>query len=192
MRYLGGMTALPVRLEREFLNQHQADWAEQWFADNVPWQQDVYNFSGRKVQAPRLTALYGAAYGYSGITKDPLPFDNALTRLLDLINRTCSATFNSVLLNYYRSGNDSIGMHCDDEPELGESPVVASLSLGQSRDFTFQAKANFHEQRVLTLNHGDLLLMDSGCQEVWNHGILKDKCLPQACRRISLTFRTIV
>ncbi len=47
----------------------------------------------------------------------------------------CGCRFNSVLLNRYRSGMDSMGWHADHEPELGAQPVIASVSLGVARTF---------------------------------------------------------
>jgi alkylated DNA repair dioxygenase AlkB len=95
-----------------------------------------------------------------------------------------------LLLNWYRDGNDSVSWHSDDEPELGADPVIASLSLGQTRRFELR-----HRQRkdlrkcVLELNHGSLLLMGKGLQRNWQHQIPKQPGLQG--ERLNLTFRFI-
>jgi alkylated DNA repair dioxygenase AlkB len=179
---------LPITLISKLLDQHQANWLHIYLRDYVDWQQDVYNFSGRKVNAPRLTALYGTDYAYSGLNKIAVPFDVVFNKLLALIKERTNQTFNSALLNYYRTGKDSIGMHSDDEPELGVAPVVHSLSLGASRDMVFKNKKTRTEE-VVQLNHGDYLLMHSGCQQEYHHGIPKDfRCHGE---RISITLRNI-
>ena len=177
----------------QLLNDYQASWAFNWFMNNVPWQQDVYNFSGRKVNAPRLTALYGVDYHYSGLEKKALPLDRVLSRLLELVQSKADddyveGNFNSILLNYYRNGKDSIAAHSDDEPALRGSPAVASLSLGATRRMVFKA-IRTDEQYDIKLEHGDYLLMHHGTQEDWTHAIPKKPTCSEP--RISLTFRTI-
>ena len=181
----------------QLLDDNQASWAFNWFEKNVPWQQDVYNFSGHKVKAPRLTALYGVDYQYSGLDKKAIPLDQVLSKLLGLVQSKADeyllggvdkvANFNSILLNYYRDGKDCIGAHSDDEPALGDSPIVASLSLGATRRMVFNSKHSDVECYI-TLEHGDYLIMHQGMQEDWTHSIPRVfSTLP----RISLTFRTI-
>jgi alkylated DNA repair dioxygenase AlkB len=46
-----------------------------------------------------------------------------------------------VLANLYRDGNDTMGWHSDDEPELGAQPIIASLSLGATRKFVLKSRA---------------------------------------------------
>ena len=103
----------------------------------------------------------------------------------------CSAEFNSVLLNYYRHGRDSMGLHADDEPELGARPVIASLSLGATRRFFFRHKRDRSQQGLaLDLASGSLLVMAGETQANWKHGINKVSrpCGP----RVNLTFRQII
>jgi alkylated DNA repair dioxygenase AlkB len=96
--------------------------------------------------------------------------------------------FNSVLVNLYRSGDDSMGWHADDEPELGPSPVIASLSLGATRRFKFR-----HRRTRTIVDHdltgGSLLVMSGACQSAWMHSVPKQKRVTEA--RINLTFRWI-
>ena len=176
-------------LIKGFLDPAQADWAWNHFLKNTNWQQDKYHFDGRTVLAPRLTALYGnKAYKYSGMTKVPNDLTEAQVRLLSKIRDERGFTFNSILLNLYRNGKDSIGFHSDDEPELGINPVISSISLGSTRIFELKSNST-GEITKLTLEHGDYLEMGESVQPNFKHGI--KKC-SETEGRISLTFRSLV
>lgn len=171
-----------------FLDKNQADWAWSYFLNNTDWHQDVYNFGGREVPAPRYTAYYGEGdYTYSGQRKSALPVNKPIARLLDKIESETEDRFNSILLNLYRDGRDSISFHADDEPELGKNPLVSSLSLGSTRYLDFKHNASGKIVSV-PLRHGDYLVMGRTVQSEWKHGIKKSKT-PDG--RISLTFRQV-
>ena len=122
----------------EFLTRPQSDAYFAELLDLVDWRQHTIRIRGRKVASPRLSAWYGdpdAHYCYSGLSLEPLPWLPVILELKTRIEAVCNAPFNSVLLNLYRDGADSMGWHSDDEPELGERPVIASLSLGAIRRF---------------------------------------------------------
>ena len=96
-----------------------------------------------------------------------------------------------MLLNYYRDQRDSMGMHSDDEPELGSNPTIASVSLGEQRTLVLKHKFRKELKPVhLPLDSGSLLLMKGATQHHWKHGINKESrpCGP----RVNLTFRRIV
>jgi alkylated DNA repair dioxygenase AlkB len=160
----------------------------------VPWRSEEVAVWGRRMPQPRLTAWYGdsgARYAYSGLWLDPLPWTPMLRDIKTRIEDAVGSTFNSVLLNYYRDHLDSIGFHSDNEPELGERPVIASLSLGAERTFTLKHKAaKGAKPHHLRLASGSLLLMKGDTQRNWRHGISKENrpCGP----RVNLTFRTII
>jgi alkylated DNA repair dioxygenase AlkB len=156
----------------------------------TPWRADTIVVYGKRYLQPRLTAWYGeASYTYSGLTLDPLP----LTPLLEQLRRTVEAVsghrYNSVLLNHYRNGQDSMGMHSDDEPELGKNPVIASLSFGATRSFLLRHKTR-DLGRKIELTDGSLLVMRGCTQHNWLHGINKTAKLIES--RLNLTFRYIV
>lgn len=162
------------------------------FKDSMPWQQDELKIFGKKVLAPRLTVWVGEewmTYSYSNHTLIPKPWTPELLRLKEQVQNHTQQTFNSVLLNYYRDGRDSNGWHSDDEPELGDKPVIASVSLGGARDFQLRHKHGLQENTAIELEHGSLLLMQGDTQSYWQHQIPKRA---QAEARINLTFRTIV
>lgn len=161
--------------------------------DEVPWRAESIVVWGRSYPQPRLIAWYGDAgmvYTYSGIRLTPLPWTKALLDLKNRVEAVAGTDFNSVLLNYYRNHRDSMGLHSDDEPELGERPVLASLSLGEERTFVLKHKRDKSLKPVrLKLVSGSLLLMKGDTQRYWKHGIDKETrpCGP----RVNLTFRCI-
>ena len=159
----------------------------------TPWRQDEITVYGKRHRQPRLTAWYGdpgALYSYSGIKLHPLPWTQTLKALKATVESTCGQSFNSVLLNYYRDGRDSMGMHSDDEPELGPEPVIASVSLGEERVMHFKHRTRREIDTLkLPLPSGSLLIMRGQTQRCWRHGVNKTSrsCGP----RINLTFRRI-
>jgi alkylated DNA repair dioxygenase AlkB len=157
--------------------------------DETPWRQDSIVLFGKRHLQPRLTAWYGdASYTYSGLRLDPLPWTPLLAELRAAVEAACACRFNSVLLNYYRNERDSMGMHSDDEPELGPEPAIASLSFGATRSFILRHKRN-KRTRKLDLHDGSLLLMSGSLQSNWLHGI--NKTVRSLGERINLTFRFI-
>ena len=147
---------------------------------------------GKKVLTPRLTAWYGdlhKTYQFSGTKYDPMPWTIELRALKAKIQDFTSCTFNSVLLNYYRNGNDSVAWHRDNEKELGTHPIIASLSLGQARRFDFRRKDDHGKKHSLELTNGSLLVMKGDLQLHWEHSIPKSS--ESLGARVNLTFRTI-
>lgn len=157
--------------------------------DTLDWEQRRLRMFGKMVAEPRLSAWYGdESYTYSGVTLDPRPMTAELVELKTLCESESGARFNSVLVNYYRNGADSMGWHADDEPELGAAPVIASLSLGATRRFRFRHR---HTRAIVEhdLTSGSLLVMSGACQSSWVHSIPKQKKVSGA--RVNLTFRWI-
>ena len=147
---------------------------------------------GKTHPQPRLTAWYGdMAYRYSGLTMQPLPWTPLLLEIKNRVETITDHRFNSVLLNYYRDQADSMGMHSDDEKELGPNPAIASLSLGAERLFSLKHKTR---RDLKTLKQGlpdsSLMLMRGETQKHWRHGI--DKSRRAHGPRINLTFRRIL
>jgi alkylated DNA repair dioxygenase AlkB len=156
------------------------------------WREEKVFVWGKWHNQPRLVAWYGdegADYTYSGASLQPLPWTARLSALRKRIETLSGAHFNSVLLNLYRNERDYMGWHSDDEPELGEEPIIASLSLGASRTFQFKRKDKTEALKNLQLTSGSVLLMAGPTQKNWVHGIRKET-RPQA-PRINLTFRLV-
>lgn len=178
-------------LYSRFLLTHEADKYFQQLRGSLAWRQDHIKLYGREVKIPRLQAWYGdaeASYQYSGLLMQPLPWTPPLSALKNRCEQQTQTQFNSVLANLYRDGQDSMGWHSDDEPELGSQPVIASLSLGQSRNFDFRHKHTGEKIRI-PLHHGDLLVMSGSTQQYWQHGISKTRKV--LSERINLTFRWV-
>lgn len=161
--------------------------------DATDWRQEEVVVWGKRHPQPRLVAWFGdpgTDYTYSGISLRPEPWTPRLEEIRSKIEHAAQSRFNSVLLNYYRDNRDSMGMHSDDEPELGPRPTIASLSLGECRTLIFKSKrANPPLTRKLRLESGSLLVMAGDTQANWKHGIEKEAA--PCGGRINLTFRNI-
>jgi alkylated DNA repair dioxygenase AlkB len=155
--------------------------------NEIDWRQEISTVMGRRLPIPRLTAWHGeAGYVYSGIRMDPAPWTPPLLELKTIAEALAGEPFNSVLLNLYRSGRDSVSWHADNEPGLGRDPVIASLSLGAVR--RFQLKHRRSGERVsLDLPHGSCLIMAGATQHHWLHQL--PKTAQAVGPRINLTFR---
>ena len=180
-----------ITLFREYFPSLKAD---EYFSglQDVPWHQEEIIVFGKKYPEPRETAWYGdqgTTYTYSGITHTPKPWTPVLSEIREKIENETQARFNSVLLNRYRNGQDSVAWHADDEPELGENPVIASVSLGQTRRFQLRHKFLLKKAVSLDLHHGDLLVMSGKTQHFWEHQVPKTK--QEIPARLNLTFRNI-
>ncbi|MCX7096001.1 MAG: alpha-ketoglutarate-dependent dioxygenase AlkB [Methylobacter sp.] len=178
-------------LYRNFYSLPESDCLFARLQAELAWQEESIFIYGRQVKVPRLMCWYGdsdAWYQYSGVNHQPLPWTPTLQTIRKSIERQCRCRFNSVLANLYRDGNDSMGCHADDEKELGQNPVIASLSLGDQRVFKLHHK-KCREKLDIVLSHGDLLVMAGSLQHHWLHSVPKTKKLKTP--RINLTFREI-
>lgn len=159
---------------------------------HISWHQDTIKMYGKEHKLPRVSAWYGDSdrpYTYSGLTLYPKTWTDKLNLLRDELEIICKHRFNSVLLNWYRSGEDHISWHTDAEPELGKNPMIASVNFGESRRFLLRLK-NHHETKLeIPLHHGSILVMAGQLQHHWQHSVPKQKKVKSS--RINLTFRTI-
>jgi alkylated DNA repair dioxygenase AlkB len=172
----------------ELFTAEEADALLMRLRDEIDWRQE--HIFGRP--APRLNAFIaapGVVYAYSGITHRGEGWPEWLRPVLERVEAAAGVTFNSILLNFYRSGQDSMGMHTDAEPELGVNPVVATLSFGAEREFVLK-HLRTREARRYRLGHGSLLVMGGTSQHHWLHGLPKAEAA--VGERISLTFRRIL
>lgn len=156
----------------------------------ITWEQKSIKIYGQDTPVPRMTAWYGSkAYTYSGMTNVPQKTPPTIAMLLSRLHRELGYEFNSVLCNLYRNGKDSVGAHADDERELGEKPVIASVSLGATRKFVLRPVGE-GMKLTIDLHGGDLLIMRGRLQETHKHEIPKQTKIVDP--RINLTFRTIL
>ncbi|MDG9924852.1 MULTISPECIES: alpha-ketoglutarate-dependent dioxygenase AlkB [unclassified Pseudomonas] len=166
-------------------------WLQQLAAE-TPWEQPQLRIHGQSIAVPRLLAWYGdpeASYRYSGLVHQPLPWTPLLSEIRRRVEEAAGQPLNGVLLNYYRDGNDSMGWHSDDEPELGRNPLVASLNLGGPRRFDLRRKGSGRIEHSLQLASGSLLVMAGATQHHWQHQVAKTR--KPVAPRINLTFRLI-
>ena len=160
--------------------------------DTIPWQQDEIKVYGKVYAQPRLTALFGnsdKSYSYSNITMQPHTWNTLLQKIKFKIEEVVEANFSTVLLNLYRDGKDSNGWHADDEKELGQNPIIASVSFGAERYFYLKHKSENDLKQKILLENGSLLIMKGPTQHHWLHQIPKTTKLIKP--RINLTFRVI-
>ena len=155
------------------------------------WRQEKITVYGKAYRQPRLSAWHGdLGYSYSGIRLEPEPWTPTLLDIRQQVQNLARQDFNSVLLNYYRDQNDRMGMHSDDESELGQQPVIASLSLGETRTLLLRHKTRKDLKTIkLPLPSGSLLVMRGDTQQYWRHGINSERSPCGA--RVNLTFRTV-
>jgi len=157
----------------------------------IKWQTDFAAY-GRRFDLPRLQAWYadkGVHYRNSDNKMKTHTWNEPLSYIKQNIEQHSGHKFNSVLLTYYRNGMDNVGWHADDEVELGDAPVIVSLSLGAIRHFHYRNKQTT-ECGSIPLHDGELLVMQPAFQKDWEHSILPEKDV--VAPRINLTFRRVV
>ena len=158
--------------------------------NEVAWQYDYVAF-GRRFDVPRVQAWYadpGVHYRYSNNLLEHRDWIPSLLAVKQDVEQNTGHRFNSVLVTYYRDGSDHVTLHADDEPELGETPVIASLSLGATRKFQYRPKQG-QESRHMKLHDGDLLVMQPDFQRDWLHCVPMEPEVTQP--RVNLTFRRV-
>ncbi|WP_396177642.1 alpha-ketoglutarate-dependent dioxygenase AlkB family protein [Flavobacterium sp.] len=159
--------------------------------NDILWKQESMNMYGKQVMFPRLTAWYGdndKPYSFSGITLTPNFWTKELFEIKNKIEPIAKTKFNSVLLNQYRNGNDSISWHTDAEKELGQNPIIGSMNFGATRKFQLR-HIETKEKIEIELTHGSLLIMQGDLQHFWQHQV--PKTTQKVNERINLTFRVI-
>lgn len=183
-----------LSLWSSWLEPGEADGLFDQLMATIAWETHRIRIYGREVDSPRLSCWIGdpdATYVYSRTRFEPHPWTPALAALRARVEEACATRFNSVLANLYRNGQDSMGWHSDNEPELGGQPVIASVSLGAVRRFRLRAKRGEakREMHVVELGHGSLLRMAGDTQHLYVHDLPKTKAA--AGPRINLTFRQV-
>ncbi len=175
-----------LRYDATFLASELADRYFVELRDNCIWAQQPGIFGHMQ---PRLTASYGEegmTYCYSGTVNVARPWTPVLLEIKAKIEAV-QGRYNYCLLNRYRSGQDSMGMHADDEPEIGDA--IGSISLGATR--TFRVKHNVTKETIkFPVGHGTLIIMAGTMQQFWKHEIPKTK--QPIGERINLTYRQIL
>lgn len=170
-----------------FCSVEEADAVFGWLLTDIPWKQMATH--GKPL--PRLNAWFaddGLRYRYSGLSHLGTGWLPELEKIKEAVEVASGTAFNSLLLNRYRSGQDSIGFHTDAEPELGDNPAVATVSFGSEREFVLRHR-KAKETLKYRVGHGSLLVMAGTSQHHWLHAVPKTD--EPVGERISLTFRLI-
>jgi alkylated DNA repair dioxygenase AlkB len=185
--------------ENNRVDWHKTNWREvssneldELSFSNICWKQDWIKFYGKNMPLPRLTSWYGdrgASYTYSGIRSEPNDWNKGLLYIKERVERCAGERFNSVLLNWYRDGEDHLSWHSDNEKELGTNPIIGSVNFGATRDFLLRRVDDKSKKVVIPLKHGTLLIMKGELQHFWQHSIPKRKNVRSS--RFNLTFRRI-
>jgi alkylated DNA repair dioxygenase AlkB len=162
------------------------------FIREMPWQQRTVQMYGKEVITPRLTVWYGdptLTYPLTGYESNPLNWTPELLMVKERIESLAGVTFDGVLLNYYRDGNDSVAWHSDNDGIPGKNRVVASVSLGQPRNFDIRKTDDHSHKHSVLLENGSYILMKGDFQDQWQHRIAKSTKPMKP--RINLTFRIL-
>lgn len=180
-----------LEYKENFLSREEADLLKNLLLKNTPWEQRTQKMYDKTVLTPRLTAWFSdnSSSDLDGNVSGANPWTPELYALKERIEKEFGYQFNGVLLNLYRNNNDSVAWHRDKESRYGKRPVIASISLGETRNFDFRKKNHHQSKYSLPLPHGSLPIMKGDLQENWEHRIAKSTVAMK--ERINLTFRLI-
>lgn len=176
-----------------FFNQQESSWLFDKLVDEIKWRNGQIKLFGKLVGEPRQTAFYGdkgLSYTYSGKIQQAEGWTESLLAIKEKLANILMLEFNSVLANLYRCGKDSMGWHSDNEKELGQNPIIASVSFGVTRIFRLKHVSDSSLCQNIELTNGSLLLMKGSTQHFWKHQIPKTNKVVE--KRINLTFRNII
>ena len=117
-----------------------------------------------------------------------ITFDDEIKEIKNKLEKEFDYKFNICLCNYYPNGKSNISFHSDNE-EKGDIECIASISIGATREFAFRKKDDSTKEIIkkINLESGSLLVMDSGCQQNYEHALLVDKEIKEP--RLNITFR---
>lgn len=176
-----------------FFNQQESSSLFDKLVDEIKWRNGQIKLCGKLVGEPRQTAFYGdkgLSYTYSGKIQQAESWTESLLAIKEKLANILMLEFNSVLANLYRCGKDSMGWHSDSEKELGQNPIIASVSFGATRIFRLKHISNASLCENIELTNGSLLLMKGSTQHFWKHQIPKTNKVVE--KRVNLTFRNII
>ena len=170
-----------------FFTKAESDTLLQMLLSKVSFEQKKVMMYDKEVITPRLSAWFGQRPIRPDDTRLPNPWIPELLVIKERVEAYTGITFDGVLLNYYRDGNDSVAWHADKDTVPGLKTEIASVSFGQVRSFDFRSKADHRNKYSIDLEHGSLLLMKGDLQRFWEHRIAKSNLHMTA--RLNLTFR---
>ncbi len=175
-------------LETLFNDQESAQWLAT-LSESIAWQRDQVTMFGKTITTDRQVAWFGTQpylYRYAQHTKQAQLWTPPLLAIKQRVEQVTGERFDTCLLNFYQHGEQGMGWHSDNEPELKREGVIVSISFGAERKFVFKHKATKHKVE-LWLANGSALIMGGPIQQYWLHTLPKTKKVNQP--RINLTFR---
>ena len=182
-----GLPDLDLMKYDGFIPKEEADLYYHALLQNTPWHEYQMPMYDKLVTAPRMIAWYGEQ---EEAGESALPWTQELLELRGKVEKETGISFNAVLLNLYRDGNDSVAWHSDKEHKIGKNPSIASLTFGQTRPFRLRHKTDKAIGQIeIPLHHGTLLLMSGTTNTFWEHHI--PKSAKEMLPRINLTFRRV-
>ena len=179
-----------IEYRPDFINATDSYLILEKFNTELPWEQTTRIMYGKKVVTPRLTLWYGdpaANYSLTGSPAYPLPWTKELMIIKNKVDALAGVSFNSVLLNLYRDGKDSVAWHSDNDGIPGRNKIVASVSFGEQRIFEFRNRRDHVMKYSMILGNGSYLLMKGNFQDEWEHRVPKSSKVLKP--RVNLTFR---
>jgi len=182
-----------VLVFQNFFSENESERFFNHLVNEIKWKQEPIKIFGKEIIQPRLTAFYGDAekvYSYSGIIMKPHAWTNELLEIKTKIETVAQVKFTSALLNFYRNEKDSMGWHRDNEKDLGNNPVIGSVSFGATRIFQLRDYKSRSITKSVELTNGSFLFMRGETQHVWEHQLPKTS--RQLGERINITFRKIL
>ena len=178
-------------LHNRFFNENFTREAFEFLRENTPWEQPEIVMFGKKHKQSCLSTWHsdaGVNYVYSGVERVAHPMNEILSEIRRRCEVAANSKFNSVLVNFYRDGRDSVSWHSDNEAINGREPTIASVSLGATRRFDLRHRETKQTVKV-DLEDGSLLVMSGLSQQCWVHQIAKTA--KPVGPRINLTFRLV-
>jgi len=159
--------------------------------NQIKWLDKTYqNADGSIVHLPRLTANYGErSYNYSGMVFEPEPWTDVMLELKKDAEILGQETFNAAVLQLYRDGKDRVNWHSDDDTCVGKNPTIVSISFGETREFWFRAKNGMGNLLKLTVEKGDVIVMQGTLQHTHLHRVPPEN---EKKARINITFRNVI
>ncbi len=172
-----------------FFNKEESDYYYNTLLHQIKWREYEMEIFDKTVTAPRMIAWYEDKENIGASLNGP-DWTPELLTIRKKVETETELSFNSLLLNFYRNGNDSVAWHSDKEHHTGKNPIIASVTFGETRMFRLRHKFRKDIPRVdIPLHHGSFLLMAGTTNSFWQHQVPKTtkKVLP----RINLTFRRV-
>jgi alkylated DNA repair dioxygenase AlkB len=175
-----------LTLHEHFFEKRLADQYYSTLLADTPWKQELITIHGKTLLSPRLTAWYGKRRSNNPST----PLTPTLLAIQEKVEDASGITFTSVLLNYYRDGQDSVAWHRDHDKDFVVNPTVGSVSFGETRLFRMRHLSDKSIPTLsIPLHHGSFLLMGGAMQHAWEHQV--PKTTKPIAPRINLTFRIV-